>query len=358
MRELMKIKYFRIALGVVLSLLILLLAGQIPYIMNPLLGAIYNILIPVLLGGFLYYLLRPLTRFLTSRLKYKTLAIVLSFVLVLSFLGSVIYFGGSIIYAELQQLIEYSTTNFALVRENIYQLFRPENEKLEFLNKANLESRVVNFIQDLLSKVSNYDYIGIFSSLANLGMIVIAIPFTLFYFLKDDHKLYQYLLSLFPEGKREGVRKIIREVDQVLVNYISAQIIVAFILGLIMYVGYKVISLPNALALALIALVTSFIPFLGPLLGILPALFIALTINLSTIVEVLVVLVIAQYLEGNVIRPIIQGERMKMHPLVVLFLVFLSVTLFGVLGAIFACPAFAVLRIIFREVRQKGLLET
>jgi predicted PurR-regulated permease PerM len=347
-------RFFKIALKIILILLIIFLAGQIPYIVDPIIKVLSLVLFPLLLGGFLYYLLRPIVRFLSIRIKYKSLAILITFLLVITLIIFIIYFGGSIIYGEIRELIKYFSLNYASIKVSINKIIEFGNGKLDFLANFNLQSRAADFIQGILDKLSNYNLMGTFSSLTNFGTIIVLIPFVLFYFLKDDTKISQAIISFFADKDEKKVEKVLKEIDQVLAAYISSQLLVALLLGLAMFIGFLIIGLPNSFALALIAMITSLIPILGPTLGILPALFIATTSNWLMLVKVLIVLAISQYLEGNLIRPLIQGEKLNIHPLIVLFVVLSSILLFGVVGALFAVPAYAVARILVKNFGIMG----
>ncbi|WP_018248588.1 AI-2E family transporter [Orenia marismortui] len=341
--------FFKIAYAIVLLLLIIFLAGQVPYVMKPLSTVLSLILLPLLLGGFLYYLLRPLVRCFVSKLKNKNISILITVLLVIIFSILVIYFGGSIIYSESKELIKYYSLHQEAIKENINQISNLGNGKLDFLDDFKIQKRMVTFIQGVLEKLSNYNFMGAFSSLKHFGMIIILIPFVVFYLLKDDEKIYQLVISFFSGERKEGLEKILAEIDQVLSAYIGSQLIVAFILGILMFIGYISIALPNPLALALIAMITSLIPILGPSMGILPALFIAITTSPLMIIKLFIVLAIAQYLEGNLIRPLVQGEKLNIHPLIVLFVVLISIFMFGILGALFAVPTYAVIRVIIKN---------
>lgn len=342
-------KFFKVTYSIVLILVIIFLAGQIPYVMRPLSTVLSLVLFPLLLGGFLYYLLRPIVRFFMGKVKNKSLAILITFIIIIAFCTFVIYFGGSIVYSELKKLIEYFSLNYETARENLNQMIEFSNGHLKFLNNFNLQKRLINFSQKLLGKISNYNFMGAFSSLTNFGTIIVLIPFVLFYLLKDDDKIYYLLLSVLPSEDKQKLKKILREIDQILSAYISSQLVVAFILGILMFIGYLIIGLPNSLGLALIAMITSLIPVLGPTLGILPALAIALTTNFLMLIKVLIILAIAQYLEGNLVRPLVQGEKLNIHPLIVLFLIIISIFLFGILGALFAVPIYAVIRVVIKN---------
>ncbi|SJZ52865.1 AI-2E family transporter [Selenihalanaerobacter shriftii] len=345
-------KFFKTAYAVILILVIILLLGQIPYVMKPLSTVLSIIIFPLLLGGFLYYLLRPLVRFFVNKVNNKTIAIIITFLIVIAFWAFVIYFGGSIIYSEVKELFNYFSFNYETTKQSISQIINFSNEHFRFLKDLNLQKRLLNFVKGLLSEMSNYNFMGTFSSLSNLATIIVLIPFVVFYFLKDDDKIHDFLLSALPSKNQHKLERTLQEIDQILSAYISSQLIVALILGVLMFIGYLIIGLPNVLGLALIAMVTSFIPILGPSLGILPALLIALTTSLLMVIKVLVVLSITQYLEGNLIRPLVQGEKLNIHPLVVLFLIIISILLFGILGALFAVPIYAVIRIVIKNRAQ------
>ncbi len=343
-------KFFQIAFGILLVLLIIFLASQVPYIMEPISSVLSLLILPILLGGFLYYLLRPLVRFFAERLSSRSFAIIFSIFLVISFLALIFYFGGSIIFNEIRELTKYYSINYELIIKNLNKLKNFDNVNLDFLQEFNIQERIINFANELLSRLTRYNYTGAFSSITNFGMIIILIPFVLYYLLKDDEKTYQKILNIFPEDKQERADKIGHEIDQVLATFIGSQLLVALILGIYMFAAFLIIGLPNALALALIAMVLSLIPMLGPILGILPALFVALTKTYALVIGVLVVLATAQYLEGNWIRPLVQGKSLEIHPLIVIFIVLIAVYLFGFLGALFAVPIYVVLRILVKNL--------
>ncbi|MBM7623338.1 AI-2E family transporter [Sporohalobacter salinus] len=345
-------RFFKVLYGLILILLSLFLAGQIPYVMDPLSTVLSIILLPILLGGFFYYLLRPIVCFFTDRVGNKNFAVLITFLLIIIFVVSVIYFGGSIIYIEIEKLIKYFSLNYETIRESINQIIKLGDGHLNFLSDFNIQKRLFAFVQGILERFSNYNFMGAFSSLTNLGTIIVLIPFVVFYFLKDDNKIYQLILSCFAEENKEPAKRMLSEIDKALSTYIGTQLIVAFILGIFMFIGYMVIGLPNSLALALIIAVTSLIPILGPALGILPALFVAITTNFLMVVKLFVVLAIAQNLEGNLVRPLVQGGSLNIHPLVVLFLIVISILLFGILGALFVVPIYVVARIVIKRRKE------
>lgn len=346
-------KYFKIAHAVIIFLIIVFLLGQIPYFITPLTSVLSFVLLPVLFSSFLYYLMRPLVRFLQQWIKNKSLSILLSFLIVIGILTVVFYFGGSIIYDQGKEL----SHNLSGSYDYLYDLFTNFVEKMKvyidldasILEELNIRERLFNYANNIAQKISSYNYMGIFSSITNFGLIILLIPFVLFYLLKDDQKLVENFLTIIPAERKRKIERIGVEVDQLLSTFISSQLVVAFFLGLVMFIGYLLIGLPNAVILSFIAMITSLIPIIGPFFGSLPALFIAVTHSWFLFLGVLVIILIAQYLEGNLIRPLVQGRRLEIHPLVVLFVVLSGVYLFGFIGALTAVPFYVVLRLLFKK---------
>ena len=101
--------------------------------------------------------------------------------------------------------------------------------------------------------------------------------------------------------------------------------------------------------MAFFAMITNIIPFIGPL-GALPAVLIALTIDWKMILKVAVLAVIVQQAEGDLITPRIVGNKLKIHPLAVIFIVLISVHLFGIFGAFIGVPLYLILNIILKAL--------
>jgi len=348
-----KERFFKIGHGVIILLVIIFLAGQIPYFTAPLTAVLSFVLLPLLFSTFLYYLMRPLVRFLHKWIKNKSLSIVIAFLAVIAILSIVFYFGGSIIYEQSKELSQSLRGNYNYIYNFILTIIERLREAINFdqriLEELNVRERLLSYADELAQKISSYNYMGIFSSITNFGLIIILIPFVLFYLLKDDQKIFENMMVIVPENRKRNIEKLSVEVDQLLSTFISSQLVVAFFLGLVMFIGFLIIGLPNAVALSVIAMITSLIPIIGPFFGSLPAVFVAVTNSWFLFLGVLVIILIAQYLEGNVIRPLVQGRRLEIHPIVVLFVVLSGVYLFGFIGALTAVPLYVVLRLVFRK---------
>src|SRR5699024_9439383 len=134
--------------------------------------------------------------------------------------------------------------------------------------------------------------------------------------------------------------------------YIQGQIIVALCIGLLLYIGYLIIGLDYAIILAMIAAVTSVVPYLGPMIAITPAVIIAIIAGPLMLLKLAVVWGAVQFLEGNFISPNVMGRTMQIHPLTIIFVLLISGNLFGLVGIILAIPGYAIIKVLAVYVFQ------
>jgi predicted PurR-regulated permease PerM len=98
---------------------------------------------------------------------------------------------------------------------------------------------------------------------------------------------------------------------------------------------------------------TSILPYIGAWLGAIPAIIIAAFISPKTAIFTVLLYLGIQQLEGNLLTPRIQGDALRVHPILVFLAVIAGSQLAGLRGAIFAVPTLAVLRVLFDFFRRR-----
>jgi predicted PurR-regulated permease PerM len=103
----------------------------------------------------------------------------------------------------------------------------------------------------------------------------------------------------------------------------------------------------------------SFVPYLGFVFGIgLAALTVALEPNpLWLMIGVVATFTIAQFFEGSFLTPKLVGDRIGLHPVIIIFAVAAGGQLFGFFGILLALPAAAVLSVLVRFAYDRYLKE-
>lgn len=176
------------------------------------------------------------------------------------------------------------------------------------------------------------------------------VPILTFYLLRDWDTIMPRLGRLIPESKRETVLSLAHESDDILGAFLRGQVLVMLGLATIYTSGLALIGLPYAVAIGVVAGVVSFVPYLGFIFGVALAGVTALNEpeGLLILAGVVFVFTIGQLLEGSVLTPKLVGDRIGLHPVVVIFAVMAFGQLFGFFGILLALPAAAVLSVLVR----------
>ena len=133
-------------------------------------------------------------------------------------------------------------------------------------------------------------------------------------------------------------------------NYVHAQLIVAFFVGITSLIGLWIIGIDYAILLALFMMVTNIIPYVGPFLGAAPAVVVAFIQDPIKVLWVIVVIIIVQQIESNVISPLIQGKSLKVHPLTIIIVLLVAGNLAGIIGMLIAVPFYAVAKVVVQNI--------
>jgi len=184
-----------------------------------------------------------------------------------------------------------------------------------------------------------------------LGNVVMV--FIIGFFVALDPAAYRDgAVTLLPVRRHAVAREILSESGSGLRRWLIGRFVAMFCVALLTGAGLWIIGLPLALTLALFAGVLSFIPFLGPALGVVLPLLIGVMQGPGTAGWVLVVFGAVQFLEGNVITPLIERRALSIPPAVLIFAQVLMGTLAGLIGVLLASPVLVVLRAVHSGMRE------
>jgi predicted PurR-regulated permease PerM len=123
--------------------------------------------------------------------------------------------------------------------------------------------------------------------------------------------------------------------------------------GVVSAVDLLLLGVPYALVLGAFVSVAAIIPYLGAWLSAIPAVLVALTVSPTTAVLTALLFLGIQQLEGNFLTPKIQGDTLRVHPVLVFLAVIIGGGLAGIVGVIVAVPSLAVLRVLFDFFRVR-----
>jgi predicted PurR-regulated permease PerM len=182
-----------------------------------------------------------------------------------------------------------------------------------------------------------------------IGHIVelVTIPVLAFYFVLDARSLKREFLYLIPRRRIREAVLIMREAAQILQTYTLAQLILCFIAAVVVGVGLGLMGIRYALTLAVLAGITRAIPILGPIFGGIPIVLLAGLQSVEKGAAVLIFFSLLHLIESKIIMPKLLGDRMRLHPAILLIVLLAGAELFGVLGMFLAAPVAALFKVLY-----------
>jgi predicted PurR-regulated permease PerM len=239
----------------------------------------------------------------------------------------------------------------------IENLFQNPPDFLDFLDTeevyafylTNLPSviqRITQFVNSALNKTLS----GVINFASAFVNFVIAIIISVYILWDKEHfeNLYHRVVySFFNKDTSKQILKLLRELNDNVINFIFGKIVDSTIIAIIAYIGIKYfIKADYSLILALIIGIFNMIPYFGPFIGGVPAVIITLLINPVKGLWMIVFVLLLQQFDGLVLGPKILGIKLDLKPIWIITAIIIGGGLFGVWGMFFATPVAALLKTI------------
>ncbi|NDU85996.1 MAG: AI-2E family transporter [Ferrovum sp.] len=193
------------------------------------------------------------------------------------------------------------------------------------------------------------------SMLLHLFLTLLLVPVVTFYLLKDWTRLSQSAKAMLPPSVAPAVLSLAQEIDAVLGQFLRGQAMVMATMAGFYGLGLHFTGLSSGLALGLTTGLLVFIPYIGVFIGFTLALLSALIQDPSLLLPVVIVFAVGHVLEGSFITPRLVGERIGLHPVVVILALLSFGQLLGFFGVVIALPASAVARIVLGRLHTAWL---
>lgn len=315
---------------------------SILFIVSIVIYAVYflkDILTPVFISMFIAYLLDPLVDKLENKFS-RTFSIIILIFICLIFIAIVVFFVIPAFVEEFSKLTKEMPFYFSQLKIFAGKASFILDHIQEYLNKLIPNAaRVAN-------KVMN-NVVNLFMNFFNLMLI----PIFTFYFLKDFDNIRLNVLDKIPFKFKEKVIDISMKVDTQVSSFVRGQMLVCIILACLYSLGLIIIKLDMALIIGIFSGLASIIPYFGFISGILFSLLIAFIEfhKFSALLSVIVVFGIVQMLESFLITPKILGDKVGLHPVVVILSLMIFGKIFGFIGLIIAIPLASTLKVFYNE---------
>ncbi len=197
-----------------------------------------------------------------------------------------------------------------------------------FTSKSNLAGSLVN---------QSWNFtMGIFE----VAVIAVALMMIVYYLLVDKDYLRKKFLEFFPQDIKLKASQILSTISRKVGGYVGAQLISMVAVGLMTTVFLALLGIDYSLLLGLITGILDIVPLVGPAIAIGIILLVAYPFGIIKAVLIIALFLLVQQLSNYIVRPIVFGKYMKLHPLMIFLALFLAQQFLGFWGIILS-PAIA-----------------
>jgi predicted PurR-regulated permease PerM len=328
-------------LGLVVGLLLVIL------LITQALGPLLSLLLAIILAE----AIRPLVLRLERYRVPPALAVLLIYLLCAAVAAILLYFLLSPVIAQVSALASHLPDYQKALQGEITQVqksLKAQGAVGQWIQNVAgaLAAAIQQSVPSLLSIPFNVlkGVLGIFIDL------VIVLTMTLFWLL-SSRTLKTFVVGLLPPASQARWSSVIGEVSLAFGGYVRGTLISMVIIGTITGAGLALLGVPYALLLGVLAALTELLPYLGPWIsGTVSVILALIAVGPLKAVEVVILFILIQELEGNVIEPMVMSRSVHIDPLLVIVAVLVGINLLGIVGAVLAVPVAAGIQVLIVRV--------
>jgi predicted PurR-regulated permease PerM len=186
---------------------------------------------------------------------------------------------------------------------------------------------------------------------AATGVVAVVTVFVLAYLMVlQGPKAVEGMLALLPESRAERVRNVGADCAKTVTGYLSGNVLISVICGLLTWLVLLVLGVPFAALIALFVAIADLVPLIGATLGAVVAVLVGFVHSTTAGIVLIVFFVLYQQLENHLLQPVILSRTVRLNPLTVLVSILIAVELAGILGALLAIPVAGVIQVVVRDM--------
>ncbi|OIP22534.1 hypothetical protein COX95_01585 [bacterium CG_4_10_14_0_2_um_filter_33_32] len=286
--------------------------------------------------------LRPTVRYLKKTGIPASISVLSIYIIVFGIIGLLI----SIIVPQLSSQIKELSSDIPRFIERINNTFGkiPEHERIAQSiqqSLSNISENMTGFAINMLSAVSRF-----FGGLISFFVILVLV----FYMSIAEDETINYIKSLFPKKYEEKASIIVEKIHKKIGSWTRGEVILLFTIGILSFIGLKILGIKFALTLAIIAGIFELIPVIGPVISAIPAIFIAFTQEPVLGLAVLILYIGIQQAENHILVPVVMKKATGLSPIVIILSLLIGAKLLGFIGVLISVPTAVILSVFLEEL--------
>lgn len=343
-------------MGLMISILVFIfLLTLFSGFFNTLARAVRVVLVPLTAAWLLSLILYPAMRLLEKQgIRPRPVAASVVFALFFAFIGGFVWLIVPPLTREFtfffqndyQLIVEYFTGPFReqfLFGETVYEFF------LENLLASNVFVEAIEQFTNTLGMLLPRTLYGSIISF-------VVLPILLLFYLLDYENINQNITRLWPKRQSKKLSVLGSRLNTTVGAYLRGQLLLMLSFGAVSTILFRVIGIEYYYFFGLLVGLFTVIPYFGVLIAMLPVALYTLVSPVGPNPFVILGMhVVLQFIEANVFQPIIIGQQIKLHPMIIILSILFFGSLFGIVGVLFAAPLAATTRVLitfFVEQRE------
>ncbi len=349
-------KILKISLVLVIALgtyFILLILKQIK--LFNILGKIFKLLTPVIIGLIIAWLFNPFVKWLQKHKIKRVFGVAISYILLI---GGIALLLGSllpILYNEIVDFAETIPTLFDKIKtwlDNFLDRFSGiESIDIE-ATKQSVIKNIEKFGSDLTADLPQTIVNIIKNVISGMGTFVVGLVIGFFFLLGFDD-VTDTIVSFLPRKHRENSKELLTKLDTSLRSFVTGQLLDALLIFVVSGIAFYFIGLKSPILFAVFCGITNIIPYIGPYIGAVPAVMVGFAMNPTIGILVIITIAIIQFIEGNFIQAVIISKTTKLNPITIISGLLVFGHFWGILGMLVSTPIIASVKTIILFIHEK-----
>lgn len=244
---------------------------------------------------------------------------------------------------ELVKMVERFTSNLTNVVGELPPAFKGIEDSFLQAVKS-LETIIGSSVKTFFTKIFD---------IASKAVSIVLTPILMYYFLVDKDDFKKMIEKAIPRKYKEDVLNLAKTIDGSLILFIRGRLIMSVYIAVATTILLLIMRVEFAFVIGFITGLFDIVPYIGPFIGYLPAVFFGALSSPTKAIWISIFFVLIQWIENNILAPVIIGDNMGLHPMVILLSIIIGGGVFGVFGMILSVPAVATIKIVVEYIYNK-----
>lgn len=213
---------------------------------------------------------------------------------------------------------------------------------------------ILNNSSDVAQNVVNHS-LTITAGIIQAVVILVAMTMIVYYILIDKAYLKAKFLEFFPPDLKDKAQDILSTISSKVGKYVRAQILSMVAVGIMVSIVLVIFRVEYSTLLGLISGILDIIPILGPSIALGVILLVAYPLGLTKLILIVLGFLAVQQISNYVVRPVLFGKMMSLHPLMIFLALFLAQQFLGFWGVILSPAIAATVCVLIDELYLKPI---